>query len=151
MIHISKKLLCFLMIALNSVRTIQMCLRIFHMRLKPQNDCSLRNFLSISCHDTGGQYWSWKHKKNDIKKELIKNNDNWNDWRLQIHWNKLEWGDQKRCNQNINPIWISSFNFILMIKIWHGIVLAIQKINTIDIGEFLKRKTPTMKLNHLYR
>ena len=29
------------------------------------------------------------------KKDIRKANDNWNDWKFQLHWNKLEWVDMK--------------------------------------------------------
>ena len=32
-----------------------------------------------------------EEQKYDIKARLQKSNDNWNDWKIQIHWNKLEW------------------------------------------------------------
>ena len=37
-----------------------------------------------------------------IKEILRKANDNWNDWKFQIRWNKLEWVDLKRENWKIN-------------------------------------------------
>ena len=42
-------------------------------------------------------------KKYNIKENLGKANEYWNDWKLQIRWNKLEWVDPKKCNMKINP------------------------------------------------
>ena len=39
---------------------------------------------------------SKKHKKVRIKlKNIYEANEWWNDWRFQLHWNKLEWVDPK--------------------------------------------------------
>ena len=39
-----------------------------------------------------------QEKENKIKIKLYKDNQDWNDWKFQIHWNKLEWVNQRsRC------------------------------------------------------
>ena len=32
-----------------------------------------------------------KKKKDEIKRKLTESNQEWCDWKFQIHWNKLEW------------------------------------------------------------
>ena len=39
-----------------------------------------------------------QEKVGEIKIKLQTANQNWNDWKLQIHWNKLEW---------LNPIYLN--------------------------------------------
>ena len=33
----------------------------------------------------------FKKEEYKIKRRLTKDNQEWNDWKFQIHWNKLEW------------------------------------------------------------
>ena len=32
-----------------------------------------------------------QEKEGEIKRKLHEANQAWNDWKLQVHWNKLEW------------------------------------------------------------
>ena len=44
-------------------------------------------------------------------------NQNWNGWKFQIHWNKLEWENTRcRIEQN-NQFCVSSKNYVLKIII----------------------------------
>ena len=36
-------------------------------------------------------------------------NQNWNDWKFQINWNKLEWVNPRNCNER-------KINFVCLIK-----------------------------------
>ena len=73
------------------------------------------------------------------KKTILKN-DNWNDWKLQTHWNKLEWVDPKRCNPNINFFRVSLFKIYIKNKYilchWFGH----SKMNPIDLDELFNRE-----------
>ena len=33
----------------------------------------------------------YKKKEDDIKQNLKKSHQHWNDWKFQVHWDKLEW------------------------------------------------------------
>ena len=46
-------------------------------------------------------------------KKLYKANKCWNDWRFQLHWNKLEWVDPKSCPKIIKPFSVSSKTFYI--------------------------------------
>ena len=35
-------------------------------------------------------------------------NQDWNDWKFQIHWEKLEWVNPINCNEQKNPHCVSS-------------------------------------------
>ena len=38
----------------------------------------------------------------------MKANTNWNNWRFQLHWNKLEWLDTRKINIKKNPLYYST-------------------------------------------
>ena len=40
-----------------------------------------------------------QEKEDGIKIKLQTDNQNWNDWIIQIHWNKLEWENTINCNE----------------------------------------------------
>ena len=40
-----------------------------------------------------------QEKEDEIKRNLQTENQNWNDWRFQIHQNKLEWVDSININE----------------------------------------------------
>ena len=44
-----------------------------------------------------------QENKDEIKINLHKANQSWNDWKFQIHWNKLEWQNPKICHEQKNP------------------------------------------------
>ena len=46
-----------------------------------------------------------------IKNELFKSNMWWNDWKLQLHWNMLEWVNPKSTNKRVKPFAASSKKF----------------------------------------
>ena len=47
-------------------------------------------------------------KKSQEKKYAIKINlQSWNDWKFKIHWNKLEWINQKIRIEGKNPFFVS--------------------------------------------
>ena len=57
-------------------------------------------------------------KKAQVKEEKIKinpqmENQNWNDRKFQIYWNKLEWGNPRSHNEQKNPFFVSSKKFCL--------------------------------------
>ena len=38
-----------------------------------------------------------------VQKKLYESNRWWNDWKLQLHWNNLEWVDTKSTTKIVKP------------------------------------------------
>ena len=51
-----------------------------------------------------------KEKKNKIKKRITEANQEWCDWKFQIHWNKLELVNTRSRDERENPFCVSSKN-----------------------------------------
>ena len=51
-----------------------------------------------------------QEKEDEIKRKLHKSNQACNDWKLQIHWNKLEWVNPSSCDEQKNTFCVSSKN-----------------------------------------
>ena len=49
-----------------------------------------------------------QEKEDEIKRNLKMENQNWNHWKFQIHWNKLEWVNPRILIEQKNPFCISS-------------------------------------------
>ena len=45
-----------------------------------------------------------------MKRRLTEANQEWCDWKFQIHWNKLEWVNPRNCVERNNPFCVSSKN-----------------------------------------
>ena len=41
----------------------------------------------------------YQKEEDKIKRRLTEANQMWNDWKFQIHWNKLEWVHQRSCDK----------------------------------------------------
>ena len=54
-----------------------------------------------------------QEKEYEIKRKLQTDNQNCNDQKFQIHWNKLEWENPRNCNEQKNPYCVSSKDFYL--------------------------------------
>ena len=50
-------------------------------------------------------------KEDEIKRNLQMENQNSNDCRFRIRWNKLEWVNPRSCNEK-NPFFVSSKNYV---------------------------------------
>ena len=48
-----------------------------------------------------------------IQKKLYASNRWWNDWKFQLHWNKLEWFDPKSTPKRVKPFSVSSKKFYI--------------------------------------
>ena len=51
--------------------------------------------------------------KDKIKNKLYEVNKWWNDWRFQLHWNKLEWVNLRSLTKMNKPFSFSSNEFYL--------------------------------------
>ena len=49
--------------------------------------------------------------RHDLIKKLYEYNRWCNDWKLQLHWNKLEWVDPKSTPKRVKPFSVSSKKF----------------------------------------
>ena len=49
-----------------------------------------------------------QERKNYIQKKLFEANRWWNDWKFQLHCNKLEWVDIKSTPKRVKPFYVSS-------------------------------------------
>ena len=75
-----------------------------------------------------------------ILKPLKKENGNWNGWKFQIHWNKLEWVDPKSHNVNIDHFFTSSHKFYIKDKDMTCNWVGNSKMKPIDADELFNRK-----------
>ena len=48
-------------------------------------------------------------EEEELKIRLTEDNQYWNDWKFQIHWNKLEWVNPRSRDELKNPFFVSSF------------------------------------------
>ena len=59
----------------------------------------------------------------EIKRKLYKSNQARNDWKFQIHWNKLEWVNPRSRNERKNQFCVSSKNCLkITLKLHIGLV-----------------------------
>ena len=49
-----------------------------------------------------------QEKEDKIKRNLQKANQDWNNWKFQIHWNKLEWVNTRSYDERKNIFCVSS-------------------------------------------
>ena len=47
-------------------------------------------------------------EEDEIKRKLTEANQYWNDWKFQIHWNKIEWVNPRSQDEQKNPFFVSS-------------------------------------------
>ena len=75
-----------------------------------------------------------QEKQDEIKK-LYEANKWWNDWRLQLHWNKLEWVNPRSLTKRNKPFSVSLNCFYLnknyITSHWVGLS-ALKELDTID-------------------
>ena len=58
-----------------------------------------------------------QEEENKIKRRLTEANQEWCDWKFQIHWNKLGWMDPRIRDERKNQFFVSSKKKISKIKI----------------------------------
>ena len=62
-----------------------------------------------------------QEKEDEIKRKLHKDNQDWYYWKIQIHWNKIEWVNPRNRNEQKSPFCVSSKLFskiIIKLHIW---------------------------------
>ena len=66
-----------------------------------------------------------QERQDEFQKKLYESNKWWNDWKFQLHWNKLEWVDPKSNHKIVEPFSVSSKSSILVKMIEKHILLVI--------------------------
>ena len=54
-----------------------------------------------------------QERQDYIQKKLYESNRWWNDWKFQLHWNKLEWVDPKSTPKRVKLFSVSSKPFYI--------------------------------------
>ena len=87
-----------------------------------------------------------QEKEDKIKIHLQTANQNWNDWKFQIHWNKLEWVNPRNRYEWKNPHRVYSKKFYLKDnnKTAHWVGHA--KLKPPDMDDFSKETNSLMKV-----
>ena len=77
--------------------------------------------------------------QNEIQKKLYEANRWWNDWRFQLHWNKLEWVYPKSNPKIVKHFFVSSKKYISKsYRTAH--CFGHSKLKELDINDFYKIK-----------
>ena len=64
---------------------------------------------------------------------------NWDDWKFQIHWNKLEWVNTRSCIEGNNPFCVSPNKFIFKDNNKTAHWVGFQKLKPLDINIILRK------------
>ena len=75
-----------------------------------------------------------------IKKELFVSNMWWNDWKLQLHWNMLEWVNPKSRTKQVKPFSVSSNEFYINNNDRTAHFVGHSKLAPLDYAGFYERK-----------
>ena len=73
-----------------------------------------------------------------IKNELFKSNMWWNDWKLQLHWNMLEWVNTKSTTKLVKPFSVSSTKFYINNYDRTAHFVGHSKLTPLDCVDFMK-------------
>ena len=79
------------------------------------------------------------NKEDDIK-NLKKSHQHWNDWKFQIHWNKLEWVVPKSCKVRKTPFCKYPHNFYIEYKTTTNHWVGHSLMKPIDVDELFNRR-----------
>ena len=79
-------------------------------------------------------------KEEKTKKKLRKTNNNWNDWRFQLYWDKLEGVDPKHQDHKKNPFCTLTYNFYIKDGNKSCHFFGDSRLKPIDYGAFFKRE-----------
>ena len=75
-----------------------------------------------------------------IEKKLYESNRWSNDWKLQLHWNKLEWVDPKYTPKRLKLVSVSSKVLYISKNDRTAHFVGHSKLKELDIDDFYKRK-----------
>ena len=80
-------------------------------------------------------------KRHDvIQKKLYEANRWWNDWKFQLHWNKLEWVDPISTPKRVKPYSVSSKKIYISKNDRTDHFVGHSKLKELDINNFYERK-----------
>ena len=80
-------------------------------------------------------------KRHDlIKNKLFQSNMRWNDSKLQLHWNMLEWVDPKTTPKRVKPFSVSSKKLYINNNDRTAHFVGHSNLKELDIADFYKRK-----------
>ena len=64
----------------------------------------------------------------------------WNDWKLQLHWNMLEWVNPKSTTKRVKPFSVSSNDFYINNNDRTAHFVGHSKLTPLDYVDFYERK-----------
>ena len=73
-----------------------------------------------------------------IQKKLYEANRWWNDWKLQLHWNNLEWVDPKYIPKTVKPFSTSSKKCYISKSDRKAHFVGNSRLKELDIDDFIK-------------
>ena len=71
--------------------------------------------------------------QDEIQKNLYEANRWWNDWKFQLHWNKIEWVDPKFNPKIIKSFSVSSKTYYISQFSFHFFIHLFSFIKIVDI------------------
>ena len=80
-----------------------------------------------------------QERQDVTQKKIYEANRWWNDWKFQLHWNKLEWVDPKSTPKIVKPISVSSKKFYMSKNDRTAHFVGHYKLKELDIDDFYKR------------
>ena len=75
-----------------------------------------------------------------IQKKLYESNMWWNDWKFQLHWNKLEWVDPYYNPKIVKPFSVSSKKFYISKNDIKAHFVGRSRLKQLYIDDFYERK-----------
>ena len=75
-----------------------------------------------------------------IKNELFRSNMLWNDWKFQLHWNRLEWVNPRSTPKRVKPFSVSSKKFYINNNDRKAHFVGHSQLGPLDYADFYERK-----------
>ena len=75
-----------------------------------------------------------------IQNKLYEPNSWWNGWKLQLHWNKIEWVDLKSTPKRVKPFSVSSKKFYMNKNDRTAHFVGRSKLKELYINDFYKKR-----------
>ena len=81
-----------------------------------------------------------QERQDEIQKKLYEVNRLWNDWKLKLYWNKLEWVGLKYNPKRVKPYSLLSKKFYIRKSDRKDHFVGHSKLKELDINDSYKRK-----------
>ena len=78
-------------------------------------------------------------EEDKTNRKLTEANQEWNDWKFQIHWNKLEWVNSRDCDESKNLLCVSSKRLCVKDNNKPAHWVGHSKLRSLDMDECFKR------------